>query len=144
MPTSPHREGDAGVRAKAFITGLAVLACRPASADVFADYTGRQLYERFCASCHGDAGFGDGPVAPSLKVMVPDLTRMYQRSGGRFPEERVRRIVDGREVYTAHGTRYMPVWGHEFAAEQGATPQAELEAQRIVTKLVDYLRSIQQ
>jgi mono/diheme cytochrome c family protein len=83
-----------------------------------------QLYERFCASCHGEAGFGDGPVAPALKVMIPDLTRMYQRNGGKFPEERVRRIIDGREVFPIHGSRYMPVWGQELWVEQGASQQA--------------------
>jgi mono/diheme cytochrome c family protein len=115
-----------------------------AAAGPFADYSGRQLYERFCASCHGPSGYGDGPVAPSLKVLVPDLTRMYQRSGGKFPEDRVRRIIDGRQVYPVHGSRDMPVWGQEFWIEGGGGKQADAQAQVIVDKLVDYLRSIQQ
>jgi mono/diheme cytochrome c family protein len=116
----------------------------PASAGPFADYSGRQLYERFCASCHGPSGFGDGPVAPSLKVMVPDLTRMYQRSASKFPEDLVRRIIDGRQLYPVHGTRDMPVWGQEFWVEGGGGKDADAEARAIVDKLVDYLRSIQQ
>jgi mono/diheme cytochrome c family protein len=125
------------------VAGL-LLAGPVAAAGPFADYTGRQLYDRFCASCHGSAGFGDGPVAPSLKVMVPDLTRMYQRSGGKFPDERVRRIIDGREVYPVHGLRDMPVWGQELWVEGGGGKEADAEARVIVDKLVEYLRSIQQ
>ncbi len=126
-----------------------VLLCCLASpsataASPFADYNGRDLYARFCASCHGAAGFGDGPVAPALKVMVPDLTRLYQRHGGRFPEDLVRRIIDGRQVYPVHGSRVMPVWGQELWLAEGAGADAGTEVARMVDRLVDYLRSIQQ
>lgn len=80
-----------------------------ADIDPFLDYSGEQLFGRFCASCHGSFGAGDGPVAGSLKVMIPDLTELTKRSGGRFPDERVREIIDGRAVLPAHGTRPMPV-----------------------------------
>lgn len=119
-------------------------ASAAALAGPFSDDTGRQLYERFCASCHGEAGFGDGPVAPSLKILVPDLTRLYQRSGGKFPEERVRQIIDGRETWPAHGTRLMPVWGYELRATTGTDAAGEKEAGRLVDRMVQYLRSIQQ
>ncbi len=133
------------MRAAAIFAVVLMLIAGPAlAAGPFADYSGRQLYERFCASCHGDAGFGDGPVAPSLKVLIPDLTRLYQRSGGTFPEERVRRIIDGRQVYPVHGTRYMPVWGQELWVEEGATAEAAADTRKLVGRLVEYLRSIQQ
>jgi mono/diheme cytochrome c family protein len=133
------------MRRAATVALFLFVACGPAiAAGPFADYTGRQLYQRFCASCHGDGGYGDGPVASALKVLVPDLTRLFQRSGGKFPEERVRRIVDGRQAYPVHGTRYMPVWGQEFLVEEGATPAAEAESRRAVDKLVEHIRSMQQ
>ncbi len=133
------------MRAAAFLAVLlAVVGAPAAQAGPYADYSGRELYTRFCASCHGKAGFGDGPVAPSLQVLVPDLTRIYRRSGATFPEERVRRVVDGRHAMPAHGSRYMPVWGHEFRTEQGASAAADAEAKRLVDRLVEYLRSIQQ
>ncbi|MCC7258080.1 MAG: cytochrome c [Gammaproteobacteria bacterium] len=115
-----------------------------AGTSPYADYSGRELYARFCASCHGEAGFGDGPVAPALKVLVPDLTRLYQRSGGQFPDPLVRRIIDGRQIYPAHGSRVMPVWGQELWIGQGANEEAGEEVGRMVDRLVDYLRSIQQ
>jgi mono/diheme cytochrome c family protein len=114
------------------------------AAESFSDYSGEELYQRFCASCHGDDGYGDGPVAASLKVTIPDLTRMYQRHGGRFPEQKIREIIDGRQVIPVHGSRFMPVWGQQFFVGEGADQQAEARLNRIVDKLVDYIRSIQQ
>ncbi len=115
--------------------------------DPFADYSGAQLFARFCASCHGTLGFGDGPVAPSLKVMIPDLTELSKRSGGRFPDERVREIIDGRAVLPSHGTRPMPVWGYELEARAGAgdAPAAHPRdaAQTLIDRLVGHLRSMQ-
>jgi mono/diheme cytochrome c family protein len=140
MPAETHT-----MRRAVTIALVSFLVAAPVAAEgPFADYSGRQLYDRFCASCHGTSGFGDGPVAPSLKVMVPDLTRMYQRSGGKFPEELVRRIIDGRQVYPVHGPRDMPVWGQELWVEGGGGEQADAEARIIVDRLVDYLRFIQQ
>ena len=34
---------------------------------------GRQLYQRFCAACHGEAAKGNGPLSPR-NVHPPDLT----------------------------------------------------------------------
>lgn len=130
--------------AKALLTAISALASVAPAADSFSDYTGEQLYRRFCASCHGANGYGDGPVAPSLKVIIPDLTRLYQRHGGTFPEQKVREIIDGRLVIPVHGTRHMPVWGQEFFVGEGADREAEARLDRIVDKLVEYLRSIQQ
>jgi mono/diheme cytochrome c family protein len=109
----------------------------------FAALSGAELFERFCSACHGTEGRGDGPVASSLAVLVPDLTRLYQRHGDRFPAAEVREIIDGRSIVIAHGTRYMPVWGYEFWVEEGADVVAEEDARIMIDRLVDYLRSIQ-
>lgn len=114
-----------------------------ARADDFSDYSGQDVYMRFCASCHGEEGRGDGPVASAVAVMVPDLTGIMQRQGGKFPEQQLREIIDGRSVVIAHGTRYMPVWGYEFWVEQGADKEAEADVRLIVEKLLGYLRGIQ-
>ncbi|MBL8201640.1 MAG: c-type cytochrome [Chromatiales bacterium] len=126
---------------------VAPAASHAADPDPFADYSGAQLFGRFCASCHGSLGYGDGPVAPSLKVMIPDLTELSKRSGGRFPDERVREIIDGRAVLPAHGTRPMPVWGYELEARAGAgdvpAEHPRDAAQTLINRLVDHLRSMQ-
>lgn len=42
----------------------------PTSASVAA---GKIVYERYCASCHGDSGLGDGPAAAGLEPPPADL-----------------------------------------------------------------------
>ena len=120
-------------------TSIALPAVR---AQDLSAYSGAQLFHRFCASCHGAGGEGNGPVAPFFKLLPPDLTQISRRSGGSFPAERIRRIVDGRENPPPHGAREMPVWGLEFAmtSEQ---PQAQAAADASISRLVDYLKSIQ-
>jgi mono/diheme cytochrome c family protein len=73
---------------------------------------GPALFKAHCAVCHGESGKGDGSRAQSLKVKVPDLTRIAARNGGRFPSTRIQRIISGEEPPSkGHGTREMPVWG---------------------------------
>jgi len=112
--------------------------------EPFSNYSGEELYQRFCASCHGRGGYGDGPVASSFKVMIPDLTRLSQRAGGRFPAKRVLEIIDGRAVLPAHGTRPMPVWGYEFEAQVPPDEPGRATAQTLIYRLVEHLRSLQQ
>jgi hypothetical protein len=120
--------------------GAAALAC--AQAEDLSGYSGAGLYRRLCASCHGSAGHGDGPVASSLKVMVPDLRLLARRHGGQFPDEQVRKIIDGRSVRPPHGARDMPVWGYELRSTL-AEGSDERQADDLIDRLVDFLRSLQ-
>lgn len=123
---------------------LLALAASAATAQDYSGFTGAQLFARFCASCHGAQGRGDGPVAPALKVEAPDLTRLVKRQGDPFPVEQVRRIVDGREVLAAHGARRMPVWGYEFATATASEPEAGSEmAAQVVGRIVEHLKTLQ-
>src|SRR5512146_1208365 len=106
-------------------------------------YTGAELYRSYCASCHGASGHGDGPVASSMKVEVPDLTRIVARQG-QFPSEQIRRIIDGRAALPPHGTRDMPVWGREFRSAAIGVPPQKQPVDKLIELLVDYVRSIQQ
>jgi mono/diheme cytochrome c family protein len=65
---------------------LAPLALEAGGPDPVAGYTGTQLFKRFCASCHGADGAGNGPVAPSIKVMIPDLAELAQTMIDRLVE----------------------------------------------------------
>lgn len=112
-------------------------------AFTLADYSGEELFGRFCASCHGEQAHGDGPVARSLNTAVPDLTLIRARYG-EFPAMLVRDTIDGRGLdIRAHGTRAMPVWGYEFWVEEGGDVVAQKAVRDAITKLVDYLRSVQ-
>ena|ERR1051326_1120692 len=81
---------------------------------------GAVLFQHYCASCHGAGGEGNGPVAPALKVSVPNLT-LLTKHAGEFPRQRVRNILEGTESPVPHGSQKMPVWGpvfHEIDADQ--------------------------
>jgi len=123
---------------------LTLIWVQPAWSADYAAMSGEDLYRRFCASCHGVAGHGDGPVAPSLRVEVPDLTQTASRARGADQRERIGRIIDGRHIIGAHGTRTMPVWGEELARLEIGNPDAERSAQTIIVRLADYVVSLQQ
>jgi len=111
---------------------------RPATG---ANDPGAQAFRTYCASCHGAAGRGDGPVAAQLRQRPPDLTQFSARNGGVFPSVRLARIIDGRDV-AAHGLREMPVWGDAFMVLPGGTTPQQIE-QRIAA-IVKYLAGIQE
>lgn len=115
----------------------------PSHAVELSSYTGEQLYKRFCASCHGVTGMGDGPVSSSLAVVTPDLTRIAKRHGGNFPAERIYQIIDGRLTRPPHGTRDMPVWGWEFLRVDGDDLAARQRAQELIGRLVEHVRAMQ-
>lgn len=106
-------------------------------------YEGAELFQSFCASCHGTRGRGDGPVAPILKVKVADLTHIAARRGGVFPRDEVYRIIDGQALNESHGDRHMPVWGYEFFGNQSDDEAAHAQAVRTIDRLVNYLEAIQ-
>lgn len=111
-----------------------------------ADYvamSGKDLYARFCASCHGATGRGDGPVAGSFKVEVPDLTLIARRARGVYPRDRIEQIIDGRHVIAAHGSRTMPVWGEDFSRLELGNPDAERATRLIILRLADYVWLLQ-
>jgi mono/diheme cytochrome c family protein len=104
--------------------------------------TAAETFATHCAACHGPQGEGDGPVAPTLAVTVPNLRTLSRRNGGRFPAEAVASYIDGRRYPAAHGSRLMPVWGDVFSATKDLVPRAEDPEVRI-TAIVEYLRELQ-
>jgi mono/diheme cytochrome c family protein len=122
---------------------LALVGVPRAFAEDLSTSSGAGLYRQFCASCHGKGGEGDGPVAPFFKLRPPDLTLIAKRSGGTFPAERVRRIVDGTTSLSPHGAREMPVWGLEFSTTASSPAEGKAVAETTIARLVEYLRSIQ-
>jgi mono/diheme cytochrome c family protein len=111
-----------------------------------ADYvamSGKELYVRFCASCHGVTGRGDGPVAGSFKVEVPDLTLIARRAKGVYPRDRIEKIIDGRHILGAHGSRTMPVWGEHLNRLEIGNPDAERSTRIVILRLADYVWLLQ-
>ena len=108
---------------------------------VIKSVAGQDLFEFYCASCHGRDAKGNGGVAPALKVPPPDLTTLAQRNRGTFPAARVEGVLKGdkRLSAPAHGASDMPVWGPIF---KGLDSRDEVNEQRI-ENLVKYIESIQ-
>lgn len=103
--------------------------------------SGATLFRTYCASCHGTDARGAGPMTTQLRRLPPSLTSFAVRNGGVFPSERVRRIIDGRDI-PAHGTLEMPVWGDAFKrTREGLSEEA---AAGRIDAIVRYLDSIQE
>jgi mono/diheme cytochrome c family protein len=135
-----NRLAICGVFAVNLMAGCSVLRPEPPLGSP----TGANLYQQFCASCHGIDGQGNGPVAPVLKGHVTDLTRIAARDGGEFPTEDVRWVIDGRSDRRAHGTREMPVWGRQlYDSRKSGDAAARARADASIDTLVRYLASIQ-
>ena len=140
MPKIEIRALSIAVAAGCLALAGAALAFDAVTLD---DYSGPELFDRFCASCHGNQARGDGPVAASLNVAVPDLTMIAARYG-EFPSMLIRDVIDGRGIdKRAHGTRTMPVWGYEFWVEDGGDVNAQRAVRDAINKLVEHLRSVQ-
>jgi len=58
-----------------------------------------------------------------------------------FPAERLRRIIDGRDV-PSHGDRDMPVWGIALRTSRDAGRYDSVEAR--IDALVRYIQSLQE
>jgi mono/diheme cytochrome c family protein len=138
--------GNAKVTSGIVAIGLVLMA--PASMwaadtapDAAAAAKGRVTFGRYCVSCHGPQAKGDGPIARDLRVVVPDLTTLAQRSGGKFPNERVVQVIQDGATVRGHGTADMPAWGDAFKKTKG-TGEATVDA--AIRNLSQYLRTLQQ
>jgi hypothetical protein len=150
MPNLPVATVRAAGAALAMIalTALCSAALRgdsePASPSEAAEVAerGRVAFRVYCSNCHGQAARGDGELARYLRARPADLTRIAERYDGRFPEDWIRKKIDGREAVRGHGMQEMPVWGLNFREpETPGDPEARVTAR--LDELVAYLRSIQ-
>jgi mono/diheme cytochrome c family protein len=101
---------------------------------------GELAYVRYCVSCHGKTGLGDGPLAADLRIPVPDLTTLASRSGGTYPYDRVVRIIARGDAVRGHGTEDMPAWGDAFKKTRGTEARTIEDA---IRNLAEHLRSLQ-
>ena len=101
--------------------------------------SGRTLYLKYCSSCHGKDGRGEGPVSPFLKVKVPDLTTLKKNNKGVFPLSRVMSSVDGSQSVRAHGEPSMPIWGEVFKKELKEEKYRELTTLHETRTIAEYL-----
>lgn len=135
------------------VGGLGVLLCAIPLFSFGAEPSfGEREFRTRCAMCHGKGGHGDGWLAAQLIQGPPSLTQLKKKNGGRFPREKVARIVDGRTSLKTHGPSEMPAWGTIYRAEidtaagtrSGARIADEVNTSYRIQALVDYLATIQE
>jgi len=106
--------------------------------------SGKQMYNAYCASCHGLDGKGNGPAAVALKQEPTDLTTLSRDNGGKFPDAHIYSILKFGVDTPAHGSLAMPVWGPALRSlSSGSAISSGIEQQRI-SNLTRYLRTLQQ
>ena len=103
--------------------------------------SGKEMYEAYCAACHGKDGRGHGPAAAALKIPPMDLTVLARQHAGKFPSIKVYRAIKGEAGIAAHGSKEMPIWGPIFMS---MSHQHESEVHLRVANLTDYVKSMQQ
>ncbi|SPE32607.1 conserved hypothetical protein [Candidatus Sulfopaludibacter sp. SbA3] len=74
-----------------------------------------------------------------MKTVPTDLTQISRKNGGKFPEDRILRVLRGEEAVTAHGPQDMPVWGTVL---NNMTPNPEL-AQVRMHALLTFIEDMQ-
>jgi mono/diheme cytochrome c family protein len=103
---------------------------------------GKQMYTSYCASCHGEYGKGNGPVAPALKHQPTDLSVLSKNNGGKFPWSHVTAVLDFGTETSAHGTAAMPVWGPILGKMDPTDPYVNMRELRI-SNLSRYIETLQ-
>jgi len=105
--------------------------------------SGKEMFNAYCAVCHGKDGKGNGPAVAALKTPPPDLTTLAQSHGGKYPTTHVQSVIKfGAESFPAHGTKEMPMWGPAFGSLSGDNADAPEVFLRI-NNLTHYIETLQ-
>ncbi|MEM9344929.1 MAG: cytochrome c [Pseudomonadota bacterium] len=126
---------------------LTFLLMLPLSAAAQDAERGAEIFASYCATCHGEAARGDGPMVGVLAVLPPDLTGLARVNDGIFPVAWVAAKVDGRDRVVSHGG-VMPTWGDFFEGVQSVAIPSEY-GQPVLTSepiadLIAHLEAIQE
>lgn len=106
--------------------------------------SGKQMYDTYCAVCHGVDGRGAGPAAPALKAQPTDLTALAKNNGGKFPDAHVFAVLQFGIETPAHGEKDMPIWGPALRSLDRGSTSPEMEEHQRIANLTNYLRTLQQ
>ena len=55
--------------------------------------SGSEMFNSYCAPCHGKDAKGNGPAASSLKNPPADLTQLARKNSGKFPADHVANVL---------------------------------------------------
>ncbi len=103
--------------------------------------SGKEMFNQYCAPCHGTDGKGNGPAAPALKAKPTDLTQLSLKHDGKYPASFVSGVLRfGGGPNTSHGSADMPVWGPLF---RSLDKYHDTVVQQRVSNLVSYIETLQ-
>jgi len=74
-------------------------------------YRGESIFQQRCASCHGEKGDGNSPLAEQLPDTLPDFTAA-DYTAGKTPQELFDIITEGRM------DKMMPPWGNQLSESE--------------------------
>lgn len=101
--------------------------------------SGPEMFNMYCAVCHGKDGKGGGPAAAALKKVPTDLSQLTKAHNGKFPGPAVAQAINGDQSIVAHGSKDMPIWGELFRQ----TGQNEAEVRLRIANLTKYVEGLQ-
>jgi len=102
--------------------------------------SGKEMFNSYCAACHGKDAKGTGPAAPQLKQAPADLTTLAKRHEGKFPDQYVANVLRFGTKSPSHGSSDMPVWG-PLLSSVSSHDNAQVEMR--IANLVAYIKSLQ-
>ncbi|HEY2119841.1 MAG TPA: cytochrome c [Candidatus Acidoferrum sp.] len=102
--------------------------------------SGKDMYDAYCAPCHGTDGKGNGPAASAMKSAPVDLTQLTKKHDGKYPAAYVAGVLRFGNGPASHGSADMPVWGPLFRSLDKYHDAVE---QQRVSNLVNYIETLQ-
>lgn len=101
--------------------------------------SGRDMFDRYCAVCHGKDARENGPAASAMKTPPADLTTLAKGNCGKYRASHVAAVIRGQSALASHGTPDMPIWGLFSSISQGHEAQVQLR----ISNPVSYIDSLQ-
>jgi hypothetical protein len=107
--------------------------------------SGQEMFNSYCAACHGTSGKGDGPAASEFKTPPTNLTIICPKSQcGKFPDGYIAQVIGtGAQNAKAHGSKDMPVWGPLFGSLNRTSSTKSAQVQLRINNLSEYIESLQ-
>jgi len=102
--------------------------------------SGKDMFNAYCAPCHGIDGKGNGPAAAAMKSPPTDLSELAKTHNGKYPAAYVSGILRFGSGPSSHGSADMPVWGPLFRSLDKYHDAVE---QQRVSNLVSYIETLQ-
>ena len=74
--------------------------------------SGKDMFNSYCAVCHGTDAKGAGPAASAMKTNPVDLTALAKKSGGKYPASHVAAVLRGQAITASMAVRICQFGDH--------------------------------